>query len=110
MIPIMKARRSDGDPRLKVRTIEYLNDRIVRPVLDRILKWDCPVSVALLPDHPTPCSIRTHTADPVPFTIFRTSGCGADGVREFDEFSAAKGCYGTLPASRFMDLFIEQQL
>lgn len=95
----------DGDPDLKVRTIQYLNDRIVKPVLDEVRKWDEPVSIAVLPDHPTPCAIRTHTARPVPFTIYRT-GCDGDSVERFDEFSAARGSYGMLSGRQFIETFL----
>lgn len=98
----------EGDPALKIRTIEYLNDRIVRPVLNEISKWDEDVSIAILPDHPTPCAIRTHTAAPVPFTIYRTGG-KADNVTVFDEFSAKDGCYGVLSGRQFLDLFINDK-
>ena len=76
-------------------TIRYLNDRIVRPILNGIRTWNEDVSVAILPDHPTPCAIRTHTAAPVPFTIYRTGG-SSDSVRVFDEFSAREGSYGQI--------------
>ena len=69
----------EGDAELKVRTIEYLDSRVVKTILDEISGWDEPVSMAILPDHPTPCALRTHTAKPVPFTIYRT-GVSGDGV------------------------------
>ena len=95
----------DGDPELKVLTIRYLNDRIVRPVLNEIRTWDEDVSIAVLPDHPTPCAIRTHTAKPVPFTIYRTNG-SSDGVTAFDEFSAKDGSYGLLTGREFIEVFL----
>ena len=95
----------DGDPDLKVRTIEYLNDRITRPILNEIKTWDEDVSVAILPDHPTPCAIRTHTAAPVPFTIYRTNG-NSDSVTRFDEFSAHEGSYGLIAGRQFIELFL----
>ena len=42
----------------------------------------------ILPDHPTPIRLRTHTMDPVPFMIYSSSD-EAEGVDTFDEFSAA---------------------
>jgi len=45
----------------------------------------------VLPDHPTPIPLRTHTADPVPFAIH---GHGADSVSAFDERSVVKESYG----------------
>lgn len=95
----------DGDPQLKIRTIQYLNDRIVRPVLEEIRTWDEDVSIAILPDHPTPCAIRTHTAAPIPFSIYRTNGSG-DSVTRFDEFSAESGSYGLIAGRQFIELFL----
>ena len=96
----------EGDAELKVRTIEYLDSRVVKTILDEISGWDEPVSMAILPDHPTPCALRTHTAKPVPFTIYRT-GMPGDGVRRFDEQSAQAGSYGNLSGDEFMNLFID---
>lgn len=96
----------DGNPELKIKTIEYLNDRIVKPVIDAVRTWGEDVSIALLPDHPTPCAIRTHTAEPVPFTIYRTCGT-ADSVSRFDEFSAKEGSYGLIAGRQFMDMFMD---
>ena len=96
----------EGDAELKVRTIEYLDSRVVKTILDEISGWDEPVSMAILPDHPTPCALRTHTAKPVPFTIYRT-GVSGDGVQRFDERSAQEGSYGNLLGDEFMNLFID---
>lgn len=96
----------EGDAELKVRTIEYLDLRVVKTIFDEISGWDEPVSMAILPDHPTPCALRTHTAKPVPFTIYRT-GVSGDGVQRFDERSAQEGSYGNLSGDEFMNLFID---
>mgnify|MGYP002527998513 FL=1 len=96
----------EGDAELKVRTIEYLDSRVVKTILDEISGWDEPVSMAILPDHPTPCALRTRTAKPVPFTIYRT-GVSGDGVQRFDERSAQEGSYGNLSGDEFMNLFID---
>ena len=96
----------EGDAELKVRTIEYLDSRVVKTILDEISGWGAPVSMGILPDHPTPCALRTHTAKPVPFTIYRT-GVSGDGVQRFDERSAQEGSYGNLSGDEFMNLFID---
>lgn len=96
----------EGDAELKVRTIEYLDSHVVKTIFDEISGWDEPVSMAILPDHPTPCALRTHTAKPVPFTIYRT-GVSGDGVQRFDERSAQEGSYGNLSGDEFMNLFID---
>lgn len=83
----------EGDVALKIRTIEYLDSRIIAPILDAVRQMDEPVTIAVLPDHPTPCRIRTHTRKPVPFVICRPDGI-TDGLTTFDEISARHGSLG----------------
>ena len=97
----------DGDLELKLQTIEYLDRRIVRPVLEAIDTWDEAVSVALLPDHPTPVEIRTHVGEPVPFAIWH-KGIEADDVQRFDEVSCMSGSYGLIRLQQFMDTFMNE--
>jgi 2,3-bisphosphoglycerate-independent phosphoglycerate mutase len=90
------------DAGLKVKTIEDLDRR----VLGRILKGlKEPVAVAVLPDHPTPITVGTHTRDPVPFAICTPDGEG-DGAERFDESSAAHGSYGLVTKQSLMELFV----
>lgn len=91
----------EGDVPLKVRTIEYLDERIVKTIYEETRAWDEPVTIAVLPDHPTPCAIRTHTRDPIPFLIYR-GGENADSVQVYDEFAAKTGAYGLLSGDEFM--------
>lgn len=95
----------EGDAGLKVRTIEYLDRRVVGPIMEELAKWDEPVTIALLPDHPTPVELRIHTNDPVPFVIYRP-GEEADTVEEYNEFEPQAGYYGTVEAADFMDILI----
>jgi len=96
----------EGDVELKIKTIEFLDQRIVKPLWEEVSKWDEPVTIAILPDHPTPCAIRTHTSDPVPFVIYRP-GEQPDEVQVYDEFSCRKGSYGELREREFMQHFIK---
>jgi 2,3-bisphosphoglycerate-independent phosphoglycerate mutase len=57
--------------------------------------------IAVLPDHPTPLRLKTHTADPVPFAIF---GKEKDGTRFFSEREGERGGYGTINATEFLPL------
>ena len=52
----------DGDVDLKLKTIENLDHRLVGPIMEAVKDWNEPVAIAVLPDHPTPCAHRTHTA------------------------------------------------
>ena len=97
----------EGDVDLKVKTIEYLDQRVVKYILEEIKKFDEPVSIAILPDHPTPCAIRTHTYDPVPFSIYSPTK-EPDRVEVYDEFSVREGSFGLLKEDEFMRAFLEK--
>lgn len=95
----------EGDIDLKIRTIEDLDKRVLKPLLDYIAKNEEKVSIAILPDHPTPCRLRTHTANPVPFAIYY-KGIVADDVGKFDEISALSGSLVSLKQDEFIKNFI----
>ena len=94
----------EGDVSLKMKTIENLDKRAVKPIYEAVKDWDEPVAIAVLPDHPTPCFLRTHTNKPVPFLIYKPNNV-ADEVVSFDEFSVYKGMYGEKPLEK--DEFIK---
>lgn len=95
----------EGDAPLKMKTIEYLDTRIVKTIYEETLQWDEPVTIAILPDHPTPCAIRTHTREPIPFLIYHRD-IEPDSVQVYDEFAAKEGSYGLLYGDQFMKAFI----
>ena len=97
----------EGDFELKVKTIEYLDSRIVKPIYEAVSTWDEPVSIAVLPDHPTPCAIKTHSADAVPFIIYNPEQ-EADAVEVYNEFSVKEGAYGILNEDEFIKSFLKK--
>ena len=96
----------DGDLDLKIKTIENLDSRIVKPIYEEVKNWDEPVCVAVLPDHPTPVEIRTHVKEPVPFIIWY-KGIEPDDVSTYDEVSCVSGSYGLLNLNEFMETFMK---
>lgn len=96
----------EGDVELKKRTIEYLDKRVLAPLLEATSGMDEPVAIAVLPDHPTPCRLRTHTDNPVPFLIYKP-GCGTDNVGSFSETEAENGSYGKLSGDEFIKEFLK---
>lgn len=98
----------EGNVDLKVKTIEYLDARIVKTIYEETLKWDEPVSIAILPDHPTPCAIRTHTADAIPFLIWHRD-IEPDSVEVYDEYAAKKGAFGLLQGNQFMKALFQMK-
>lgn len=93
----------DGNMELKLKTIEYLDSRIIGPVYEAFKNED--VAIAVLPDHPTPVHHRTHTNDPIPFLIY-APGIEADNVQQYDEDSCAEGAYGLLEKDGFIKAFM----
>lgn len=98
----------DGDLDLKLKTIENLDTRVVKPLYETISKWQEPVCIALLPDHPTPVEIRTHVKEPVPFVIWHPNIL-PDNVSTYDEVSCREGGYGMLSLQQFMETFMKIQ-
>lgn len=97
----------EGNVALKRLTIENLDRRVVGPLYEALKESEEPVSIALLPDHPTPCELRTHTAEPVPFLIWYP-GIEPDGVQTFDEVSACNGSYGLMKEDEFINEFMKE--
>jgi 2,3-bisphosphoglycerate-independent phosphoglycerate mutase len=79
-----------GNLRLKVEAIEAFDEKIVGTILGGMKEFKR-YKVLVIPDHPTPLSVRTHTADPVPFVIYSNEGGGGSGHgKTFDEVSAGR--------------------
>lgn len=95
----------EGDIPLKLRTIEDIDQKVVGPILDELSTWDEPVAIGFLPDHPTPCELRTHTAEPIPFIIYKP-GVTPDSVTVFDEDSCKQGDYGHMDGIDFLPEFM----
>jgi len=59
-----------------------------------------------LPNHPTPCALKTHTREPVPFLVYK-SGIVPDEVEVYDESSVKNGTFGLLKGNEFIRKFLE---
>ena len=71
----------------KVDSISHISERILKPVYEYLKDCGDDYAIMILPDHPTPICIRTHTLDPVPFMIYR-SYKDENGVQTFSESNA----------------------
>lgn len=92
----------EGDIDLKIKTIEYLDERVVKTILEAEHSFEDGLSIAILPDHPTPCELRTHVHDPVPFVIYNKNE-KPDDVEYYDETNATKGKFGTISGNEFIN-------
>ena len=95
----------DGDLDLKMKCIEYLDRRIVKYILDHKDEIGDDLTIAVLPDHPTPVEMRIHTREPIPFVIMKP-GESPDDVQIYDEESAKAGSYGEIEGADFIKLLI----
>ena len=97
----------EGDFILKKKTIEYLDKRVVKYIVEETAKMEEDVTIAVIPDHPTPCELKTHTHDPVPFIIYNPNKAG-DDVLEYNEESTKSGFYGILKGDEFMKALLDK--
>lgn len=93
-----------GDIDAKIKAIENFDKKVVGGVLNEIGCYG-EHRILLLPDHPTPISLRTHTKDAVPFAIY-SSTQSRDYVDRFDEASAKEGIFKVMEAHKLMELLI----
>ena len=96
----------DGDLELKLKTIEYLDQRLIAPIYNKVESWTEPVCIAVLPDHLTPVEQRIHVGQPVPF-LFWYRGIEPDSVQQYDEVSCVSGSYGLLKLNEFMQALMK---
>lgn len=96
----------EGNAALKVKTIEDFDRLIVKPIYEAAKEMDEPVAIALLPDHPTPIRLRTHTNEPVPFVIY-APGITPDEVETYDEDSCRQGYYELLEKDEFIKALMD---
>ena len=96
----------DGDLELKLKAIDYLDQRLIKPIVEATEKMSEPVCIAILPDHPTPVEQRIHVNEPVPFLIYY-KGIVPDSVEHYDEESCVTGGYGLLRLQQFMQEFMK---
>jgi 2,3-bisphosphoglycerate-independent phosphoglycerate mutase len=73
----------------KVLSIELIDKKILAPVYEYLKSTGEDYKIMVLPDHPTPVRLRTHTIDPVPFMVY-SSLKNENGVEQFSEQNAAK--------------------
>ncbi|WP_455645847.1 cofactor-independent phosphoglycerate mutase [Methanosphaera sp.] len=85
----------EGNLPEKLRAIENIDSIILEKLLKELPKMDPDFTIALLPDHPTPIDIKTHTMTPVPFAIYNPNIKEPDATEVFSE-DMSKGKYGTI--------------
>lgn len=93
-----------GEAENKVRSIEWIDNRVLGPVLS-YLEEQGDFRALILPDHPTPLATMTHSAEPVPFLLY-DSRKPESGIASFTESLAAGTGRYLDDASQLMELLI----
>ena len=65
-----------GSVERKIQAIEWLDERIVKPIVEGLEAAGEDFRMLILPDHPTPICIRTHSSEPVPYVLYDSTKCG----------------------------------
>jgi 2,3-bisphosphoglycerate-independent phosphoglycerate mutase len=65
----------------KIQAIEDFDAKVVQPILDGLNQSNDPFRILVLPDHPTPLSLKTHSSDPVPFLLYDSTHTPAEPLQ-----------------------------
>ena len=91
----------------KVKAIELIDQKILTPVYNYLKESGEPFKIMILPDHPTPIRIRTHSMDAVPFLIY-SSKDAKNGTKGFDESVARTTNLYVPNGYTLMEQFVEK--
>jgi 2,3-bisphosphoglycerate-independent phosphoglycerate mutase len=73
----------------KIQSIEYLDQRVIKIIMEEMRKAKADYRMLVMPDHPTPIRCRTHTSDPVPYLLY-DSTAEQNNSWHYDEANAKK--------------------
>lgn len=91
----------------KVRAIEIIDHKVIKYIKEMLDKSGEDFKLLILPDHPTPISMRTHTAEPVPFLIYNSVSKTYNPQNSFDEDSAKRTSLYFEKGYKLMDYFLD---
>ncbi len=93
----------------KIKAIELIDEKIVTPLLEELKQFG-DFAILVMPDHPTPLALRTHTSDPVPFIVYRSDVEKTSGVNGYDEEQAASTGVYVAEGYTIMEKFLKNTL
>ncbi len=94
----------------KVKSIEFIDEQVVKIIREELDKMNEDYKIMVLPDHPTPLSLRTHTSDPVPFLIYQSNKKLNLNKQVYDEICAKEtGLYFDI-GHTLMDYFLKSEV
>jgi proposed homoserine kinase len=98
-----------GDYKKKLQAVEDLDSKIVAPLLAFAKSSAESCKILVMPDHPTPVSLKTHTSVPIPFVLYDTRESDIDTVEVFDESAVESGSYKIVYAPDLISIMIHDK-
>ena len=93
----------------KVKAIEYLDEKVIRPVKKAMDASGEDYRMLILPDHPTPIACRTHTSDPIPYLLYDSTDTGIKTeTAQYNEKQAAAGGILVTEGYRLIEKLLEE--
>ncbi len=95
-----------GDTDGKIRSIELIDEKVIKPVVDYLRSTGEDFKVLITPDHPTPIALKTHVRDAIPFVIY-DSRCDSSLNLDYTEENAEKTKLFIAPGYKLMERFLQ---
>lgn len=95
-----------GNAEDKIKAIEYIDEKIIGPVAQALRDAGADFRMLVLPDHPTPIRVRTHTSDPVPYLLYDSTK-KVKGTDVYSEKAARESGRYIEEGHRLMEYFIQ---
>ncbi len=96
-----------GDIEGKIRSIELIDEKVIKPVVDFLKSTGEDFRVLITPDHPTPIALKTHIRDAIPFVIYDSRNDTGSGLDYTEENAKSTGLY-IEPGYKLMEKLLEK--
>lgn len=96
-----------GSVEKKVKAIQYLDTKVIGPAVEKLAAAGVDYRLLVLPDHPTPIRVRTHTSDSVPYLLYDSTE-EKEGSRDYNEREGRAGGILVAEGHRLIDRLFEK--
>lgn len=97
-----------GSAEKKIQAIEYLDEKVIKVIKEELEKQGTDFRMMVLPDHPTPVRVRTHTASPVPYLLYDSTK-PLDKTWSYNEKEAAQSQNFIAKGHEAMDYLLQKR-
>jgi len=97
-----------GSVEKKIQAIEYLDKKVIGPLTDRLTGQGVPYRLLVMPDHPTPIRVRTHTSDSVPYLLYDSTNVRCES-HNYNEKDAAESGIVETEGYKLIDKLFEEK-